>query len=198
LVYNKAAYCIPYQFYLEPLNALTVAPIDTSLQDEVIRRTNEMVFYASGLFSVNLQRIPVSFDLKGRAAGMFCIKSGQRRIRYNPWIFSKHFDENLSQTVPHEVAHYVVEQLFGRRGIRPHGNEWQNVMIALGYEPRTTCDFDLGGIPGRKLKYYRYHCQCRNHQVSSIRHNRMRDGKAQYFCRSCRYPLKPAAPDHGE
>jgi len=180
------------------VNAPTIAPIDTSLENKVIRRTNDLIDHASELFAVNLQRIPISFNLRGRAAGMFRVQAGRQEIRYNPWIFSRHFHDNLSQTVAHEVAHYVVDQLFGRRGIRPHGKEWQNVMIALGHEPRATCDYDLEGIPRRTLKYFTYRCDCSHYHLSSIRHNRINLGKARYLCPKCNDSLKFVSEDSSQ
>ncbi len=166
-----------------------VRPIDTARQLEVTGLTDEFIFRAEKLFNTPLERIPVAFDLKGRSAGMFRIKNGEKQIRYNPWIFSLHYESNLHDTVPHEVAHYVVSTLFGSRGIKPHGSEWQNVMIALGREPKTTCDFSIEGIPGRQMRYFAYRCVCQDHKVSSIRHNRILKGQI-YHCRRCRSQLE--------
>ncbi len=55
--------------------------------------------------------VPVRFELQGRAAGMYRVHKGERVIRYNPYIFSKYFDDSLANTVPHEVAHYITDVL---------------------------------------------------------------------------------------
>ncbi len=160
-----------------------------------MEQTTQFINRAASLFDRKLAPVPVLFDLRGRAAGMFRIRHGQPQIRYNPWIFARYFESNVNDTIPHEVAHYVVDQLFGRHGIRPHGIEWQRVMLAFGRAPKVTCDYDLSGIPQRKVKRFRYHCSCSIHQLSSYRHNRITSNLAQYLCRKCRHPLQPGALD---
>ena len=152
-----------------------------------------MVAVAASAYGLNIPTPPVLFDLKGRAAGMFRIRRGNPEIRYNPWIFARWFDENLAETVPHEVAHYVVATRF-RRKARPHGAEWRAVMHLFGVAPRVTCGYrpeDIADLPGRRLRYFDYACDCGSHSVSSIRHNRMVAGKARYLCRRCHGPLQP-------
>lgn len=167
--------------------------LDPSRQQLVLDRTAEMIHRADAAFGLALPVPAVSFDLRGRAAGMFRVRQGAPEIRYNPWIFSRWFDENLAETVPHEVAHYVVF-VRHRRRVRPHGAEWRAVMREFGVPPKVTCNYrpeDLADLPGRRLKYFEYRCQCTVHSVSSIRHNRMTAGRARYLCRRCHEPLQP-------
>jgi len=167
-----------------------VAPIDDARREQVIERTNSFIRKAEHLFEVAVPAIAVRFDLRGRAAGMFRVRHGATEIRYNPWLFNRYFEENMDNTVPHEVAHYVVHRLFSRRRVRPHGKEWRDVMVAFGVAPRTTCSFDLQGIPRRHTRWFEYFCRCRSHQLSSIRHNRVVAGRARYHCRACRHVLR--------
>ena len=167
-----------------------ISPINDQQKSEVVDLTRHFINEAERLFLTPLAEIPVLFDLKGRSAGMFRVKKGIQEIRFNPWIFALDYDQNRHETVPHEVAHYVVHALFGRRNIKPHGKEWQNVMISFGRDPKITCSYDLEKIPIRKLKHYAYRCLCQDHKISSIRHNRMLKGQT-YFCKSCRSVLEP-------
>ena len=130
-------------------------------------------------------RVPVLFDLQGRAAGMFKVFGARRVIRYNPWIFAKYFEQNLNDTVPHEVAHFVVHEAYPRRGTKPHGPEWQEVMAHFGADPSVTFDMDLEGVPQRRQTTHRYHCGCQVHQVSSTRHNRVLKQRMRYHCVIC-------------
>ncbi len=171
------------------MSVQTVTPIDQNLQDQVVRRTHDQIDQANRLFDLQLAYIPVQFNLKGRSAGMYRMRKKQREIRYNPWIFARYFDSNLAQTIPHEVAHYVVEQVHGLRGIKPHGLEWRNVMLAFGCTPETTCNYDLQGIPTRQVRRITYRCACRSHQLSSYRHHKIIRNEAVYHCRQCRKPL---------
>ncbi|MGD2062648.1 MAG: SprT-like domain-containing protein, partial [Nitrospirota bacterium] len=143
------------------------------------------------LFGGSFTTIPVLFDLTGRAAGMYRVTGGHPVIRYNPYIFAKAFTDHLMTTVPHEVAHYVVDMVHGARHVRPHGAEWRAVMTALGAEPRRTGAYDLTGVPVRRERRHPYHCGCTTHHLTSRRHNRVRRGAMRYYCRRCAQPLVP-------
>jgi SprT protein len=171
----------------------SIEPINHRQQYQVRTSTDDAIVRAGDLFDRKFPLIPVHFDLKGRAAGMYKVHNDDRVIRYNPYIFAKYFDDNLATTVPHEVAHYVVDRLFGAARVRPHGNEWKQVMLALGAEPCVTGHYDLSGIPVRKQKRHRYQCDCAVHQISSARHNKILQGSAHYFCRKCKSPIEPAS-----
>lgn len=164
---------------------MQVQPIDSAQQRQVEDMNEQYVRQAEDIFSRRFDRIPVLFDLQGRTAGMFKVIGRQRLIRYNPWIFGKYFQENLDGTVPHEVAHYIIHEVFGRHASRPHGQEWQDLMACYGADPGVTFDLDLEGVPQRRQKTHRYHCDCRVHDVSSTRHNRVKKGVGQYHCRYC-------------
>lgn len=162
-----------------------INPINSTQQDQVLLATQDYIAYASTLFHMDFALIPVHFNLKGRAAGMYCIKNGEAEIRYNPYIFAKYFTENLTDTVPHEVAHYIADRLYGIRRIHPHGQEWQAIMHAFGADSRASCRYDLSGIPQRKEHRHSYQCRCRIYELSARRHNAIRGGKMQYRCQHC-------------
>lgn len=162
-----------------------VEPINAFQQQQVLQATRDCLQQACQLFDLRYIKIPISFDLRGRAAGMYQVRRGRQRIRYNPWIFSLHYQANLNETIPHEVAHFMADRLFGMSNIRPHGKEWQTIMRTLGVEPRATADFDLTGVPQRRQRRYRYHCNCREYELTTIRHNRICRHQASYRCRYC-------------
>ncbi len=163
-----------------------VQPIDEAQREHVLRHTEKYIRLARDFFNADFAFLPVYFDLKGRIAGMYVSKPGKRYIRYNPYIFARYFEPGLFDTVPHEVAHYVVDMLHGLQHTKPHGQEWRRVMQAFGIErPRATGVYDLDGVPVRRQKRFRYVCDCREHQISSVRHYRMMRRKAVYHCRNC-------------
>jgi SprT protein len=132
----------------------------------------------------------IAFDLRGQAAGQFRLDTaGRAMLRYNAVLMLRHEAEFLRQTVPHEVAHYLAYLHYGR-GIRPHGPEWQQLMQALGADPRRCHEFDVTDLAARRLRRHTYHCHCGSHEVTSIRHHRMLRG-ARYVCRSCGEALRP-------
>lgn len=173
-----------------------VEPIDTPFQERVISTTLQFIIRAESLYDRSFRPIPVSFDIKGRTAGMYRVRNGQAEIRYNPYLFSKFPEDNLATTVPHEVAHYVTDQVFGLRSIRPHGKEWKDLMQEFGCDANRTSDFDLHGIPVRKEARHLYQCACGTHQLTRRRHNRILRENIFYLCKTCREKLvaAPAIP----
>ena len=163
-----------------------VEPIGERQQALVSAETHRFITLAEDLLERNFERIPVLFDLVGNAAGMFKVARRERWIRYNPWLFGKYFEENLRDTVPHEVAHYVVHEVYPRRRVKPHGPEWQALMDAFGADPAVTFKLDMEGIPRRRQRTHPYSCPCRSHAISTTRHNRAQAGRGQYVCRYCR------------
>ena len=162
-----------------------IQPITLLEQESVINETNRYIKSASEYYEHSFSEIPVLFDLTGRSAGMYRIKAGQRVIRYNPYVFSKYFDDNFRETIPHEVAHYVTDGLYGLKKIKPHGNEWKSVMDVFGIEANRTANYDLSGLPIRKHKMFVYHCGCQNFELTSRRHNKISRGVGHYMCKDC-------------
>ena len=169
--------------------------LNSAQQEEVVRRAHSFIVAASEIFNIKLPLPAIKFDLSGRSAGMFRLQNGRAEIRFNPWIFARWYEEHLDHTVPHEVAHYVVSRLYRGRRIRPHGAEWRAVMHAFGVPPRVTCSHlpeDIADLPQRQMRRYDYSCDCTSHQLSAVRHNRIRRGQATYACRHCGGALRPA------
>jgi len=162
-----------------------VQPIGNAERERVRAVTEDYICRAEEIFERRFDRVPVLFDLKGRTAGMFKTIGKRRLIRYNPWIFAKYFKENLQGTVPHEVAHFIVHETYPRRGTKPHGPEWQDLMARFGADPEVTFDLDLDGVPQRSQRTHRYHCGCQLHEVSTTRHNRMQRRRIKYHCVTC-------------
>lgn len=165
------------------------SPLTEQQCQRILQATRDCLTHARALFLRKFPEIPVSFDLRGRAAGMYRVRHGARLIRYNPHIFARYFEDGLTQTVPHEVAHYVTDVLYGLRRVRPHGPEWRAVAAALDATPRATANYDLTGIPVRRQTTYAYRCACAQHRLGARRHNRVCRGEGRYVCRRCRTPL---------
>ncbi len=169
----------------------TIVPITPEQQQQVIERTSELLQQCQHHFGRAFKPIDARFDLRGRSSGMYVLKNKQRYLRFNPFIFAKYFDDSLATTVPHEVAHYVSDILFGIKNIRPHGKEWQTIMHKLGVEPKVTGNYDLSGIPIKQQHRFSYACDCMTHQLTTTRHNKIIAGKARYFCQKCDQQLNP-------
>jgi len=162
-----------------------IEPITSSQQQNIIERVSDLLQQCQQHFNQPFKPIEIRFDLRGKTSGMYVVKNKQQYLRFNPLIFSKYFEDNLCNTVPHEVAHYVSHVLFGIKNIRPHGKEWKSIMQILGAEPRVTGNYDLSGIPFKRQRRFRYICNCMTHELTTIRHNRIVKNKSRYICRKC-------------
>jgi len=167
-----------------------IEPISQQQQAEVVSLTLSYIQTASQLYSASFAPIPILFDLRGTSSGMYQRTGKQRKIRFNPWLFAKYFQQCIEQTVPHEVAHYIADSVWAKKRIRPHGREWKSVMLALGAQPKVTASYDLTGVPVKKYQRFAYSCGCKIHQLTLIRHRRLEAGKTDYRCRSCQGQLK--------
>lgn len=162
-----------------------------SLGEQLIAETRLRLKQALPLFRQAARRPPqveVLLNLRGAAAGQLRqYRDGRLIIRYNLAMAARHPEPFLAETVAHEVAHVVTHVCHGK--VRPHGLEWQAVMHWFGIaEPRRCHDFTL---PPRHhtQRRWAYHCGCREHQLSTTRHNRAQRG-LQYRCRDCGQALQ--------
>ncbi|MFV8816224.1 SprT-like domain-containing protein [Haliea sp. E17] len=162
----------------------SIEPIGETARQQVRAATLACIRDAEIALGRQLPRLEICFDLSGGTAGMFRARDALRQIRYNPWIFAKHWEDNLANTVPHEVAHFLVHETRGRRRVRPHGPEWRLWMDFFGADPAVTFDLDISGVPRRRQRTHAYTCACRTHDLSSTRHNRVQRG-SRYLCRYC-------------
>lgn len=160
----------------------TVEPITPLQQLQVREQTRLYLGRGNRLLGCAAPVPEIRFDLRGRAAGQFRLQRDHVCIRYNPWVFAVDLAHHLDETVPHEVAHYLVHANFGR--VAPHGREWRMLMRAFGIAARATGGYALDGVPVRRQRRHPYHCGCRRHELTTTRHNRARAGTA-YHCRAC-------------
>ena len=106
-------------------------------------------------------------------------------IKFNRTLLLENSDEFIRQVVPHELAHLIVYQVFGR--VKPHGQEWQAVMTQLFNLPADTShQFDVESVQG---KMFAYQCECQTHYLTIRRHNRIQRDKISYLCRKCQGKL---------
>lgn len=172
-----------------------VLPLDQDRQQQVVLATRQYIIHAGEVLERRFDTVSVHFDLRGRAAGMYSHRQGMKVIRYNPWLFAKYFDDNLGNTVPHEVAHYLCDVMYGLRAIRPHGREWRAIMQLFNADPAVKHQYDLQGVPVRRLRRFTYRCDCRSYQLSAIRHRRITSGLGFYQCRQCEAKLVACGDD---
>lgn len=140
----------------------------------------------SGHTGCILPGIEIDPSLKGHCAAQAVLKREQLSVRINLPVMANHLDDYLAVTIPHEVSHLYLlwRSRHSRNRPRPHGPEWQEIMRScFGLEPKRCHAYQTA--PARNLpRCYLYRCHCREHQLTSIMHNRIhRRGAAR--CRSC-------------
>jgi SprT protein len=132
----------------------------------------------------------ITFDLTGSAAGMCLFRASTKtaKIRFNEYMMKHSFEEFIENIVPHEMAHYCADHLYGiqttKSGrIQHHGIHWQHMMRVFGVEPERC--HNLKYKTGRNLRRFEYTCECgEKHMITSIIHNRIKRGKS-YVCSRC-------------
>lgn len=146
--------------------------------------TTKLLEKAARHFGFAPPTVRIRFDLRGKSAGQFRSRNaGSFEIRYNAALLTRHGQDFLDRTVPHETAHLIALHLHGPR-VRPHGREWQAIMHLFGAPSERCHSYDTAGLETRHLNHYPYRCACRTHQLTSIRHNRAQRGQS-YRCRRC-------------
>ena len=167
-----------------------IQPLTKEKQQLVIGQTHAYIEQAIKLYNIKNKPLDIVFNLKGRTSGMYRVNYHlgrySREIRYNPYIFSKYFEDSFNSTVPHEVAHFISDIIYGLNNIKPHGEEWKAIMLDFDADAAVTANYDLSGIPQKKLSLFTYHCSCREHQLSSIRHNKINKKRFKYYCNYCK------------
>jgi SprT protein len=159
------------------------------LQSRVTNRTGELLQIGCQRLNLSIVYPEIRFDLRGKAAGMVQFPAtGNRIIRYNYPLLKRYGEAFINTTVPHEVSHLIARVLYGPR-IKPHGIEWKRIMNLFNASPERCHNFDTEQTGGRNMRYFDYRCDCRDHRLSAIRHNRIAQGTV-YLCKHCGSQLR--------
>lgn len=153
------------------------------LKMQVQRQLKRNLEQANLYFNRQFTPPTVSFAVRGVKAGVAYLQ--QNEIRFNPVLLQENGQEFIQQVVPHELAHVLVHQLFGR--IAPHGKEWKMVMEQVfGVPAETYHCFDTASVAG---KQFPYECGCQTHWLSVRRHNAIVRDQRHYVCKLCKQLL---------
>ena len=124
----------------------------------------------------------VRMDLTGKIAGKFCPRATPL-LQFNLNLMLENKEAFLSSTVPHEVAHFVVNIIAPYSS--PHGTVWQAIMKLFGVSnPQTYHSYKVSP-PKRRKRPYIYQCSCRKHRFTQCRHN-YAEQRISYTCGVCK------------
>ena len=143
--------------------------------------TAESFTLAEDYFRTPFKRPTITLNQRGKIAGSAHLQ--KNLIKLNKTLFVQNFDEFKRQVIPHEVAHLVCFQKFGK--VKPHGSEWKSIMRAVfNLDAAVTHKFDVASVG---MQEYTYRCDCPELiKLSAIRHNKVMNGKQQYRCQKCK------------
>lgn len=171
---------------------MTIKPANINLRQQAEAAVRQAEERARNFYGIKLPEAVIDFTLRGRCAGQARVeRNGETCLRINQQLLAENLDNFLQQTIPHEVAHLVVnwQVRTKRQRPRPHGPEWQTIMQnCFGLEPQRCHSYQT--TPARIVpRPFLYSCNCREHLLTSIMHNRI-SRSYQALCKACRTPLK--------
>lgn len=165
-------------------------PPPTLLHD-LVRQAEDKVLEtylrAEQIFQRTFELPAIEWGQRGTCAGRASWR--QNQISLNPVLLIENRDAFIREIVPHEVAHLINRALHGP-AVKPHGREWQSVMVALGLSPTRCHKFDVSNARVRTERRHTYRCKCTSHSVSQRVINRILRG-AIYRCCHCGSAIEP-------
>ncbi|BBG59663.1 SprT-like family [Providencia rustigianii] len=152
------------------------------LQQRVMKTLREKLALAEQKLEQSFPEPTINYKQRGTTAGSAYLKDWE--IRVNPTLLIENPDDFVDEVIPHELAHLLVYQVFGRKGIAPHGNEWKWMMQhVLEVPAKRTHNFAVASV---KSQTFTYLCGCNvTHELTIRRHNKVQRGENQYLCRRC-------------
>ncbi|WP_448906671.1 SprT family zinc-dependent metalloprotease [Haemophilus parahaemolyticus] len=147
------------------------------------RQLKQSLALANQFFNKEFTIPVMNFELRGQKAGVAYLQ--QNEIRLNPVLLVENGATFIQQVVPHELAHLLVYQQFGR--VQPHGKEWKMMMEqVLGVPAHIYHKFSTMSV----AKQFSYQCDCQTHLLSVRRHNAIQRNQHNYICRNCSQLLR--------
>lgn len=155
---------------------------------------NEVIEKAKKVFSDEvIERFPIngiefSKSKSNRVLGSYYVS--QEKIEINKKYFDlcvEHDFDVLKKTIIHEYAHHLTDKLYPNAK-QSHGPEFKRIDLLLG--GRGTARATLPEVisnglnANSKRAVFVYKCNCRKHELTSIRHNRALKGVG-YRCGAC-------------
>lgn len=184
MIANNACFLISAYIMLSYMKTVRI-PI--YLQQKAMRMLRAKLNLAQQKLKQIFPEPTLNYKQRGTTAGSAYLKEWE--IRLNAVLLIENGDSFINEVIPHELAHLLVYQVFGRKGIAPHGKEWKWMMEhVLDVPAKRTHRFEVTSV---KSRTFTYHCACSTtHELTIRRHNKIVRGENQYLCRKCGEVLK--------
>ncbi|MDM7860590.1 SprT family zinc-dependent metalloprotease [Alteromonas sp. ASW11-36] len=157
------------------------------LQDALQARVIELIDLATTWAAKSIKPPTLGFRAAGRNGGSAHLH--KNHINLNRLFLVENPQHYMEQVLPHEIAHIVVHQLYGR--VKPHGIEWQTVMQEVfKCPPQVTHHMQSSLVTSTTFPYQ---CSCGTVELTVRRHNKVMRQKQKYQCRRCGEVLRFAS-----
>jgi len=123
-----------------------------SQAQQILERCQQVIAKAKELYGLDMSKVQIRFDLRGRAAGQAQMRGTHFAVRFNRDMLTREaFDHVLNNTVPHEFAHIAcfMNPNLGRN----HNSGWEKICRALGGSGATRHQEDVVMGKGTTYEY---------------------------------------------
>ncbi|OIQ46821.1 MAG: hypothetical protein BM565_09740 [Gammaproteobacteria bacterium MedPE] len=156
--------------------------LNSQLKSELLIVVERCYRTAEQCLGRQFPRPEVLFNQRGKIAG--CALLQKNMLKFHPKIYEQNKAHFLEHVVPHEIAHLLVWQVFGKTA--PHGRQWQHMMVnVFNVPPSRTHQYNVDDIG---IKHITYRCDCGDIKLTMRRHNNVLKGTI-YRCKTCRQNL---------
>ena len=154
------------------------------MKQKIMVAVNEAMEKARAFFNVDFPPPEVEFTKRGTTAGTATY--AEHSVNFNLPVAEENPDEFLRVIVPHEIAHLISHKMYGTAG-HGHGKNWAYVMNNVYGLPADRCHkFKVQHLKTRKIRRdWVYECFCSTHTLSTVKHNKVQNGKTNYKCKKC-------------
>ena len=111
-------------------------------KEKVIARVGELIDLSHTTQGIIIPPPKILYRLRGcETAGL--ANFNDWTVDFNPCLLTRYEDEYLTETVAHEIAHFVAVTAAKTRKRFEHGQEWQRTMRSYGLRPRINHNYTL-------------------------------------------------------
>lgn len=129
--------------------------------EKVLEKVEECYEKARKILNRDFKTCKVEFGVCGTVAGY--AHYHEDKIRLNSEFILRQYERMLNRTVPHEIAHLIVYQVFMkgqpydvRSKIKPHGKEWKLIMVTVfGCDPSRCHNYTMKHVRKKNGNGYR-------------------------------------------
>lgn len=163
------------------------------LKAQVSAKVDECIAKISAHHNIVMCPIKIVYDINSARLGGQA-DFGRRILRVNPVFLNAHTEHYLKTTVPHEVAHFGVNDVWMANPFsfkRPdgHGFEWEQMMYVVGAPADRCHNYTVpeGVVVGKPKTKYHYTCpKCNKDMFAGPRvHANIQQRGVKYFHRGC-------------